>query len=735
MRRESKLARYIQNMSRRAKALRHPLICLTMEKTLLLKIPEMDCPEESQLLKKKLTALKGINSLDTFLLSRELRVGYDERLVSEADIITAVKETGMSAYVVGAPASKEQKEGLDWGRRWQLVLTSLSGLFAVSGLLLYLKGFPADITIPLYLAAMLTGGPRIALKGFRAAKALDLDMNFLMTIAVIGAAAIGEWGEGAMVIFLFSLAQLLESHSLDRARNALRSLMNLSPQEALVKREGREVTLPVEEVALGDIVVVKPSERIPLDGIVTDGYSYVNQAPITGESIPVEKYVGREVFAGTINKEGVLEFRVTHIAKDTTLAHIIHRVEECQAQRAPFQSFVDKFARVYTPTVIALALLVATVPPLLTGTPFIPWIYKGLVLLVISCPCALVIATPVSLLSGITCAARNGVLIKGGVHLEEAGRIEVIAFDKTGTLTTGTPEVIDVLPMNSLPHNELLSIAASIESRSEHHLGGAILRRARKDGIEPSDTNGFQAIPGKGASAKIKGKEYYIGNIKLFRDLGIPLSPAEATLSGLQAQGKTVMLVGEAGGLLGIITVADNIRQSSIEALPGLKRNGIKKILMLTGDNAGTAKAIAAKLAIDEYFAELSPEDKVTAVKECIKKYGKTAMVGDGVNDAPAMAASSLGIAMGTAGTDTALETADIALMSDDLTKLPFALSLSRRTLRVIKENIAFAIIVKAVFIALIAPGWTTLWMAVGADMGASLLVIFNGLRLLRYNP
>lgn len=706
-----------------------------MEKTLSLKIPEMDCPEESQLLKKKLGGLKGVGSLDTFLLSQELRVGYDERLVSEADIITAVKETGMSANVVGAAASKEQKEGLDWGKRWQLVLTSVSGLFVVSGLALSLKGFPADITIPPYLGAMLTGGPRIALKGFRAARALDLDMNFLMTIAVIGAAAIGEWGEGAMVIFLFSLAQLLESYSLDKARNALRSLMNLSPPEALVKRDGGEVVLPVEEVVLGDIVVVKPSERIPLDGIVTDGYSSVNQAPITGESIPVEKYAGQEVFAGTINKECALEFRVTHISKDTTLAHIIHRVEECQAQRAPFQSFVDKFARVYTPTVIALALIVATVPPFLTGTAFIPWIYKGLVLLVISCPCALVIATPVSLLSGITCAARNGVLIKGGVHLEEAGRIEAIAFDKTGTLTNGTPEAIDVLPMNSLPHNRLLSIAASIESRSEHHLGGAILRRAREDGIELADVTNFQAILGKGASARIEGKEYYIGNMKLFRDLGMSVFPLESTLSGLQRQGKTVMLVGGANGLLGIITVADNIRQSSIDALPELKRNGIKKVLMLTGDNTGTAKAIAGKLAVDEYFAELSPEDKVAAVKECIKKYGKTAMVGDGVNDAPAMAASSLGIAMGTAGTDTALETADIALMSDDLTKLPFALSLSRRTIRVIKENIAFALIVKAVFISLIAPGWTTLWMAVGADMGASLLVIFNGLRLLRYNP
>ncbi|MHC4359161.1 MAG: heavy metal translocating P-type ATPase [Planctomycetota bacterium] len=399
-----------------------------MEKTLSLRIPEMDCPEEIQLLKKKFGGLRGVSRLDTFLLSQELRVSYDERFLSKDDIIRAVEETGMSASAMTAgaedAASQAQKDQLERTKRRQLILTAISGLFVFSGLLLSLKGAPGNVTIPLYLGAMLSGGSRIALKGLRAARVFDLDMNFLMTIAVIGAAAIGEWGEGAMVIFLFALAQLLESYSLDRARNALRSLMDLSPQEALIKRNGEDVLVPVGEVKLGDMVVVRPSERIPLDGTVTDGYSHVNQAPITGESTPIEKCAGQEVFAGTINKEGALEFRVTHIAEDTTLAHIVHQVEECQTQRAPFQSFVDKFARVYTPVVIALALLVASVPPLITGADLTPWVYRGLVLLVISCPCALVIATPVSLLSGITCAARNGVLIKGGVHLEEAGHIK-----------------------------------------------------------------------------------------------------------------------------------------------------------------------------------------------------------------------------------------------------------------------------------------------------------------------
>lgn len=701
------------------------------QKAVALKVPGMDCQEEAQLIRKKLSSLKGVIRLDILLLSQELRVRYDSDVLDMQQIVKAVEETGLTATLIGERIPRE----IDLGKRWQLILTTVSGLFTISGLTLFLTGFPADITIPLYLVAMLSGGFKIALKGFRALRALSPDMNFLMTVAVIGAAAIGEWGEAATIIFLFALAQLLESHSIDRARKALRSLMALSPQEALVRRNGEEASLPLEEIQIGETIIIRPSERIPLDGVVVGGYSEVNQAPITGESVPVEKFPGCDVFAGTINREGALEVRVTHGVKDTTLARIIHMVEECEAQKAPYQSFVDRFARIYTPTVIALAFLVAIIPPYVLQVPFTPWFYKGLVLLVISCPCALVIATPVSLLSGITCAARNGVLIKGGIHLEEAGHIKVIAFDKTGTLTKGTPEVIDIIPLDSLSHDELLQIAASIESRSEHHLAGAILRRAREDGLKLQEVTDFKAVPGKGATAQIEEKNYWIGNLKLSRELGISTSRVETILSGLQSQGKTVMLVGREDRLLGTITVADDIRKASLEALPYLKQNGIKKILMLTGDNKGTARAIAQKLAVDEYLAELSPEEKVEAVRECIKKYGKTAMVGDGVNDAPAMAAATLGIAMGTAGTDTALETADIALMADDLLKLPFALSLSRRTLKIIKQNIAFALLVKAAFLAMVAPGWTTLWMAVGADMGASLLVIFNGLRLLKHTP
>lgn len=714
------------------------------ENLVTLKVPAMDCQEEAHLIKKKLSGIKGILHLDTLLLSQEVKVRYDGSLIDLKEILGRIQETGFEATLLETWVPKEA----DWGRRRQLVLTSLSGLFALTGLALAFKGFPGEITIPIYLIAMLTGGPRIFYKGFLAAKGLSLDMNTLMGIAVIGAAAIGEWGEAATVIALFSLAQLLETYSLDRARNTLSSLMTLTPQEALVRREvasasggppsKKEVTLPVNEVQLGDTLIVRPSEKIPLDGMVVEGYSTVNQAPITGESTPVEKYVGCEVFAGTINREGVLEVRVTHLAKDTTLSRIIHLVEECQAQKAPYQSFVDRFARIYTPIVIGTAFLVATVPWAFLGADFIPWLYMGLVFLVISCPCALVIATPVSLLSGITCAAQHGVLIKGGVHLEEAGRLEVIAFDKTGTLTKGVPEVIDIIPFDSLPHDELLRVAASVEAHSEHHLAGAILRRARKEGLEPLEVTDYKTIPGKGSTARIivgagLPCPYYIGNLKFFRELGISTAKAERLLHVLQSQGKTVMLIGCGDKLLGTITVADEVRPISKPTLVALREKGIKKIVMLTGDNEGTAQAIAGKLGVEEYQAELSPEDKVEAVRHLTKNYGRTAMVGDGVNDAPALAAATIGIAMGTAGTDTALETADIALMTDDLTRIPFALGLSRQTLWVIKQNIVFAIGIKAVFLGLATMGKATLWMAVGADMGASLLVIFNGLRLLRY--
>ncbi len=696
-------------------------------------IEGMDCEDEVAIIKKKLNALPGVKKFDVLLISSEVIVEHDEKVLSTVSILKTLKETGMGVSLKGKESISQSLLNRIGG---PVFTTTTSGVFMILGLASTLVGIPY-LTVLLYFLAMLSGGYRIGRKGLIAARNLRFDMNFLMSIAVIGAACIGEWLEGATVIFLFSLAQLLESKTIDRARNALRSLMELSPKEALVKKNGEERYLPVEEVLAGDTIAVKPGERIPLDGRVLNGFSTVNQAPITGESSPVEKSKGAEVYAGTINQKGALEIEVTHTYKDTTLSGIIHMVEECQKQKAPFQSFVDKFASYYTPTVIGFAILVAAIPPLAFHAPFNVWFYRALVLLVISCPCALVISTPVSLISGITNAARNGVLIKGGVYLEQAGGVKVMAFDKTGTLTKGIPEVIDIIPLDSHSPERLLRIAASLELRSEHSIADAIIRKAKEKNIVPLEVKDFQSIPGMGASGELEGKMFYIGNLRLLKEYGFSINESGIDLKDMQAKGKTVIFLGCAQPdgtgktLMGIISVADDVRENGRQVINTLQAIGVKKIVMLTGDGAGTAKTIADKLSVSEFHAELSPEDKVNIVRGLSKEYGKVAMVGDGVNDAPALAAATVGIAMGVAGTDSALETADIALMSDDLSKLPFAINLSRRTLRIIKENIVLSILIKGIFLVLAVPGLATLWMAVGADMGASLMVIFNGLRLL----
>jgi len=558
-------------------------------------------------------------------------------------------------------------------------------------------------------------------------------MNILMTIAVVGAAAINQFEEAASVVFLFSLGNALQGYTLDKTRNSIRTLMNLTPDEALVSRDGMEITLPVEEIQIGDTIIVRPGERIAMDGKVVEGFSSVNQASITGESLPVGKNIGDDVYAGTINERGSLEVRVSRLAKDNTLSRIIEMVEEAQGQRAPSQQFVDRFAKYYTPAVIMGAVLVASVPTLIFGQPFHKWFYEAMAMLLVACPCALVISTPVSIVSAIGSAAKRGVLIKGGVYLEETGALSVIAFDKTGTLTMGKPQVTDVLQVNGYSERHIMAISAAIESRSEHPLGDAILNYARKKNIMiPSVTN-FEAVPGKGAQGTVEGEAYQIGNARFFGDHGWSLDKkVEETIAAFQAEGKTVMILGSEGKISGIIAVADVLRENSRHALESLRKIGIKKTVMLTGDNHSTAQAIAAQVGIDEFRADLLPEDKVYAMKDLLAQYHKVAMVGDGVNDAPAMAISTVGIAMGAAGTDAALETADIALMADDLTKLSYAIKLSRETLRIIKQNITFALIIKGLILLLVIPGWLTLWLAVIGDMGSSLLVTLNGMRLLR---
>jgi Cd2+/Zn2+-exporting ATPase len=476
---------------------------------------------------------------------------------------------------------------------------------------------------------------------------------------------------------------------------------------------------------------VRPGERVPLDGSVVEGSSELDQSPITGESVPVAKAAGDEVFGGSINRGGYIEIRVTKHARDNTLSRIIHSVEEAHSSKAPSQSFVDRFARYYTPAVVLIAALMAVLPPLITGSAWGVWFYRALVLLVVACPCALVISTPVTIVSALARATRDGILFKGGVFLEAIGSVKAFAFDKTGTLSHGKLSVSSIVTLNGFEERELLRLAAGIESRSEHHLAAAILEEAESRGIESPEAEEFLGLAGKGAAATIEGRRCYIGNHRLFEEMGWCYPELDERLDRLEKEGNTAVILGDGRTIFGIIALSDRPRPESAEAVAGLKRLGVEHTVLLTGDNRSTAATIGGKIGVDACRAELLPEDKVAAVRWLVERYGSAAMVGDGVNDAPALAAATVGIAMGVAGTDAALETADVALMSDDLSRLPLAVRLGRRSLRLVKQNIAFSILLKIVFIALTPLGFTTLWMAVLADMGASLLVIFNGLRAL----
>lgn len=580
----------------------------------------------------------------------------------------------------------------------------------------------------------------MAPNALRSLRSFSLDMNVLMTVAVIGAVSIGQHAEGAAVVFLFSLSELLESWSVGRARRAIQALMQLTPDVALVKRDGVFQEVPAAEVSIGESLQVKSGAKIPLDGTITAGASTVDQAPITGESMPVEKGPGDTVFAGTINGEGSLEIQTTKAAGDTTIARIIKMVEEAQEKRAPVQRFVDSFAKYYTPAVMILAVLVCLVPPLLLAAPWMDWIYRALVLLVIACPCALVISTPVSVVAGLTAMARRGVLIKGGAHLEALGRIRALAVDKTGTITEGKPRVFEVLPFANASTEEILRIAAAIDTHSTHPLALAVVRHAKDSGISLESAEDYRARTGRGAEASIAGHDYFVGNHRFAHELGVCSDQLEGRLAEIEAQAKSVVIVGHrphadcVGEVLGILTVGDAIRPNAAEALRQIHAAGIRKVVMLSGDNTRTANAIAKQAGIDEARGDLLPADKIEAIKQLAAEFGSVGMIGDGVNDAPALAAADVGIAMGIAGTDTAIETADVALMRDDLMMVSEAIRLGRRTLGIIRFNIAFALGIKAVFLSLAIFGYATLWMAVLADTGATLLVVANALRLLGKN-
>ena len=693
----------------------------------IFKIEGMDCHEEVAILERSLKRLSGLEALDADVMGQRLRVWYDAAKLTTSVISEAVARTGMRAWL-----EHEEPQPAATGAATRLRLTQLSAVLLGLGFLQQLTVVRLTPSwLPFVLSIALGVGP-IAQRAATSLRAAALDINVLMLVAVAGAAILGEWGEAASVVFLFALAQLLEARAMDRARGAIRGLMELAPAEAVVRRNGVTATIPVDTVLIGDIVVVRPGEKIPLDGQVAGGQSHVNQAPVTGESLPIEKQAGDDVFAGTINGRGALDVRVTRLRRDSTLARIIHLVERAQAQRAPTQSFVDRFARIYTPIVLTLALFVAFVPPLAFGSAWSDWTYRALVLLVISCPCALVISTPVSIVSALAAAARKGVLIKGGARLERLAAVKCVAFDKTGTLTKGHVRVESVVPLDGIPPSEVIRLAASLESHSEHPIGRAILRRAEEWGLEPMAPTGFQAIPGRGAEGWVDESHVVVGSHRLFEERGMCNPRAEQILGELEKQGSSTVMVAAAGRPVGVIGVADEPRETARGVVEMLRAQGIEHIALLTGDYEAPAGALARSLGLDTYRASLLPEDKVAAVNELRSRFGTLAMVGDGVNDAPALASADVGIAMGAAGTDAALETADVALMSDELIKIPYAIRLSRATARNIRVNIAFSLTLKAAFLAMALAGTASLWAAVVADTGASLIVIANALRLLR---
>jgi len=713
----------------------------------------MDCAEETQALRQTVGRLPGVASLDFNLLNGTMEVGFSDEALDDATVVAAAKKAGLDAVPQDAApgALNGTPDGAGyWQKNGRALLCGASGLLILAGCSAHavlhhgffhaLLGTGSGAThrypflsILFYAAASVAGSWSILPKALGAVRRMRPDMNLLMTLAVTGAMAVGEWLEAATVAFLFSLSLLLESWSVARARRAIKSLLNVTPSTArtLCPRDGDIVEKPVDDIPVGATILVRPGERLPLDGVITKGTTAINQAPITGESVPVRKGPGDEVFAGTINETGAFEFRVTLPVEDTTLNRIIRMVEEAQSRRSPSEQWVEKFARIYTPVMMLFAVLVALVPPLLFGGAWGAWFYEALVLLVIACPCALVISTPVSIVSALASAARNGVLIKGGAFLETAATLKAIAMDKTGTVTRGHPEVQTVVPLNGHTETELLERAAALETHSDHPLARAILRYAGARQVTVPPAEGFRIFKGKGAEGFVGGRLFWLGSHRLLHEKDLETPEMHGRIEAMEDSGHSVVVIGNEAHVCGLISIADTIREEAAPSIQQMKATGIGHIVMLTGDNAGIAQAVAREVGIADVRAELLPEDKLRAVESLVNGIGSTAMIGDGINDAPALAAATLGIAMGAVGSDAAVETADIALMSDDLSKIPWLIRHAQRTLRVIRQNIFFALGVKVIFMALALLNLGTLWMAIAADTGASLIVILNALRLL----
>jgi Cd2+/Zn2+-exporting ATPase len=708
-------------------------------------VPRMDCPTEADMIRSRLKGVGAVERLDFDLLGREVVVhhadgaadaiekaladiGMQPRRIAPGVTSSAAGDPTCASCEPGQPAPPAAVAGHRWwGERGLLALSGVAA--AAAEITAWVTGNESSaVVIALSVLSVAAGGRETVRKGLVAVRTFTLNINFLMTLAIVGAVAIGQWPEAAMVTFLFAVAEAIESRSLDRANGAITSLLAMVPATARVRRDGGWVEVAVAALVVGDRVRVLPGESVPVDGTVREGQTSIDQAPITGESLPVDKAVGDPVFAGTLNQQGAIEVDVTAAAGSSTLDRIGRAIRQAQSERAPTQRFVDQFSRWYTPAVVVMAILVAVVPPLLFGAVFMEWLYRALVLLVIACPCALVIATPVTVVSGLTAAAHRGILVKGGVHLEGARRITLVAVDKTGTLTEGRPRLTDVVPFGGLGRDEVLALAAAVESASSHPVAHAITEAWK--GALPAVT-AVTNLPGKGIEATVGDRRLTIGSHRLAEERGVCNPQVERELERLEADGKTCMVLADSATVLAVLAVADTLRPTSIQAIQRLHAGGVR-LAMLTGDNARTAAAIARAVGIDEVRAELLPEQKLLAIEE-LGRSGAVAMVGDGVNDAPALARANLGIAMGAAGSDTAIETADVALMNDDLRAVADLIELSRATARVLTANIVVALVIKAVFFALALFGVATLWMAVFADMGASLLVVFNGLRLLRW--
>lgn len=710
----------------------------------------MCCASEVGALKREVgPRVGGEGNLAFDLLQGRMTVFADAGQASDEVVLEAVRRAGLEARRWEEAGATSEKEGF-WKRHGRAVMTAASAGFLIAAFVSHVlitgsvlaalrgEGVGGDDQVPvaaavLYALSIAAGVWFVLPKAWNALRALRPDMNLLMTIAVAGAVGIGEWFEAATVAMLFALSLLLESWSVGRARRAVAKLLEASPPVARLRHGEREIEVDPHAVPVGSVIIVRPGERVPLDGEVVAGESDLNQAPITGESTPVPVQPGDEVFAGSINGGGLLEIRTTQPADQTTLARIIQLVTQAQSRRSPSEQWVDRFARVYTPVVIGLAVLVAVVPPLVLSGAWEVWFYRALVLLVIACPCALVISTPVSIVAALARAARQGVLVKGGIYMEAPARIRAIAFDKTGTLTVGRPRVTQLVPLNGHSEEELLVRAAALEAGSNHPLARAIVEEAQSRRLAIPVVQSHQAIPGRGVMAELDGRTIWLGSHRLLTERKLADDErAMQLLDELSDAGSSVVAVGTDEHVCGLIALADQARLEATQALAELHRLGIRPIVMLTGDNSATARAIADELGIDEVHAELLPQDKVELVDRLVREHRQVAMVGDGINDAPALASATVGIAMGAAGSHAAIESADIALMTDDLARLPWLVRHARRTLGIIHQNIGFALGLKLLFVLLTFAGVATLWMAIAADTGASLLVIANALRLLR---